>query len=390
MNVSWNGEMFFGGREGCALVCGCGRFELFYPVDEEGGSGGVASEGADGRHLALSARRASQEEDGGGGIAWGKDSGVVDAERGVQGDGFECRVFFGQSESELHVGISASATDMAMGAVGVQIGAGSVVQRSGGVCGIGEWFGCDGRFWEQDAVLGSGALQGRGGHAGEALLEDGVAGFVFGEFGFPFGDMGNGLVEAESSIGLPFVELGTSVAIGPGELHAVHGEGEAGLAAVTDAAFLATRKDPVSGGDAFLREEFGVGLGVVPLVGIAGPLVVLFEQDACFEAFLFSREGLDEGGAVGEFPRAVLIELDAGAVGEGEEVFGVGVIVPTGSVDEVGEDAARGGKGCGVGEEPRFAEFCGEWGGRSGGWGSSFEAMDGVAAVVHEMDFTVV
>lgn len=111
--------------------------------------------------------------------------------------------------------------------------------------------------------------------------------------------------------------MGASVAIGSGELHAVHGEGEAGLAAVTDAAFLATGEDPLGGGGSLFREEFGVGLSGIPSVGVAGPLIILFEQDACFEAFVIAGEGLDEGGSVWQFPGAIGVELDTGAVGEG-------------------------------------------------------------------------
>lgn len=162
---------------------------MFDPVDEQGGSGGVASEGADGGHLALAPGGASEQEDGGGGIAWGKDAGVVDTECGVQRDGLERGVFFGQPESELHVGVSASATDMAMGAVGVEVGPGTVVKRSGEICGVGEHFRGDGWFGEQDAVDRRWALHRGWGNAGEALSEDRVAWFILGKFRFPGGDV---------------------------------------------------------------------------------------------------------------------------------------------------------------------------------------------------------
>lgn len=63
--------------------------------------------------------------------------------------------------------------------------------------------------------------------------------------------------------------------------------------------------------------------------------------------------------------------------------------MPGRGVDEVGEHSFGGGMFRGLFEETGFAQFGGERRGCRSGWGGAFEAVDGVAAIIHDVDFTV-
>lgn len=145
-----------------------------------------------------------------------------------------------------------------------------------------------------------------------------------------------------------------------------------------------------------LLDEGGVGLCVVPFVGVADPFPLLFGEEAGFDAlaglcvarFQFEGEGFDHDGAVGEVPAAAVGDFDFAFAGDGQIAFLEGAIGPEGGDDVVGDNACGHAVFRDGGEEAGVAEFVRKFGDlrRVCGWsGSELEEFAGVG---DEVEFT--
>ena len=144
---------------------------------------------------------------------------------------------------------------------------------------------------------------------------------------------------------------------------------------------------------AFLGDELGVVLRVVPKIRVSGPIAGLLEQHARLQAArglaIMGRqtERLREDGAVGQIPgRPRSGQLGGARARQGEQPVGARAIVPRRGVDDVRLHAGGGPQRGHVGEEPGLAQARGEGQGRGLGGRSRLEPIQPIAAVIDDED----
>ena len=91
--------------------------------------------------------------------------------------------------------------------------------------------------------------------------------------------------------------------------------------------------------DAIFADKLGIGLFLVPPVGIAGPFLVLARHQASLNPPIAQRQRLDDDGSFAELPAPVASEADGCLSRQGEVALSRGAIDPARRIDRVGNDS---------------------------------------------------